>query len=1004
MSTFEDLFDNSVLSVIAPKCSLGPPPQGDQDAADQWLESVEDGDVDRKLAFFDENLSFLLLLRIGLNKLEDESDPDPTKPPATLLSYLTHLQISYDASYIAPMPEPPPAPTPEPSGPPVPPRTVSVQRNKPNALLPVHPSIFPPSTPNPVPSTTDSDRQYVQAQGTPLRVGNWGEGSSDSQDPDKESFALLWSTKDRTWVAVYKMTIQVSFMMIKVPDPLLCLTVSTTLREKPLAVTPPRRAIMALLEAAGEVPAKKEPVTPVIKVNGEDDDESLGLEEVNLFDGLALDPTFASEPLNLPSSRLGASIRKKAFSLPPATPATKSPTSSASTQTMHRAGMSHATLRKSFRKTLRTVSGIGVRMRTVFVPYFMLPQTGPRKTNGYNRESADKHEDATDEGYDDEGEEALNERELREAGNEEHTVILCVEVVNGGESSVGYAVESVNVTVSGEGAQTRLIGWGERGMEEAEKVFPLFLSSHEQCNLLYVVSFLRSPETDEFSLARGRGLPGAPDLQDLQRAVTIIINGRPYEVQIEEGQIAASKAAPKSYPTPTFPSRWNCTLTLSPQRNNQDESSEEDPSKNVLPTPASPFPASIKYTSPTGRPSSTPNFSSLLTPRAPTTRSPGQLSPSGGNNLQAAVAGNKRYTFSAMDAEMASASDSTRRPRSMMSPVNYKSGTAMLNPTNQRDPSLQSGAQASPINPILSATAARASYVPPSVTVQQYTQPTTTYSPISPPLPPVPNMQSFSALGPRASPSHGQEDSISSVTSFELQVPPTPAYPAYPTSPPPTNQRYQNPIANLQSGSVGPSVEIRREKGTIPGVPPTPGPRIGTEVGFGHIPIPENDRTAKAGDQDEGEPIIVSVGLLPVRNGRYGTGKIFPLDQFTLDIFVFNQSSWTRRFEVSYPDRRKRRREQVQQIAGGNSLEVAGKAVDIVKAAKDASLGIVPLENRIRIGPLLPSTCQSVRMDFLAITPGVHSVEVLTLTDVQTGYSMNLRSVLDVVVHEHEVD
>lgn len=41
--------------------------------------------------------------------------------------------------------------------------------------------------------------------------------------------------------------------------------------------------------------------------------------------------------------------------------------------------------------------------------------------------------------------------------------------------------------------------------------------------------------------------------------------------------------------------------------------------------------------------------------------------------------------------------------------------------------------------------------------------------------------------------------------------------------------------------------------------------------------------------------------------------------------------------------------------------------------------------------PLLPSTCQSVRMDFLALAPGVHSIDTLTLTDVQTGFTMNLR-------------
>lgn len=43
--------------------------------------------------------------------------------------------------------------------------------------------------------------------------------------------------------------------------------------------------------------------------------------------------------------------------------------------------------------------------------------------------------------------------------------------------------------------------------------------------------------------------------------------------------------------------------------------------------------------------------------------------------------------------------------------------------------------------------------------------------------------------------------------------------------------------------------------------------------------------------------------------------------------------------------------------------------------------------------PLLPSTCQSVRMDFLALTPGVHSIDTLTLIDIQTGYTMNLRYV-----------
>lgn len=57
-------------------------------------------------------------------------------------------------------------------------------------------------------------------------------------------------------------------------------------------------------------------------------------------------------------------------------------------------------------------------------------------------------------------------------------------------------------------------------------------------------------------------------------------------------------------------------------------------------------------------------------------------------------------------------------------------------------------------------------------------------------------------------------------------------------------------------------------------------------------------------------------------------------------------------------------------------------------------------------------------MDFLAVCPGVHSVDALTLTDIETGFCMNLRfgfcllrlmseltsliarSVIDIVVHD----
>ena len=83
------------------------------------------------------------------------------------------------------------------------------------------------------------------------------------------------------------------FMVTKVSDPLLCITVSTTLRSKPLAVTPPRKALAALIDTVGGL--KSELISSPVKENGvdhdsthSDDDEILsGLQEVNLLEGLA---------------------------------------------------------------------------------------------------------------------------------------------------------------------------------------------------------------------------------------------------------------------------------------------------------------------------------------------------------------------------------------------------------------------------------------------------------------------------------------------------------------------------------------------------------------------------------------------------------------------------------------------------------------------------------------------------------------------------------------------
>ncbi|KAI0689624.1 hypothetical protein C8T65DRAFT_746107 [Cerioporus squamosus] len=201
---------------------------------------------------------------------------------------------------------------------------------------------------------------------------------------------------------------------------------------------------------------------------------------------------------------------------------------------------------------------------------------------------------------------------------------------------------------------------------------------------------------------------------------------------------------------------------------------------------------------------------------------------------------------------------------------------------------------------------------------------------------------------------HPATDSASTTNQFlDRPDPRTPAYPAYPNSPalvPPT-PFWQTTVSQQSGpGTVGPSVEVRRERG-------------------GRLPDRQSEQAPDStGHEMGGEPIVVSVGLLLAPHHRGGgkkarahaAGELYPLDQFTLDIFVSTQSSWTRRFEVNYPgERRRRRQANLEGAGGGGKGEVRPP-------------GIIPLENCVRISPLLPSTCQSARMDFLALAPGVH--------------------------------
>ncbi|KAL4073822.1 TRAPP trafficking subunit Trs65-domain-containing protein, partial [Scleroderma citrinum] len=858
--SFETLFGSCLLEVTAPDTSIGFP---ENVLADDWLASLKEPQVDRRQAFFDERLRLYLIVRIDYRYPQSHN----STPPAHLVDFLRHIQVSLEATYIsqksAASPDVPP--TPQIVGPP---RSSSVGLATPRPTS-LHPSIFPPATPNPIPSTTEGDRKYVQSEGTLLLSSVWG---SRLMEHSGERFALLFSELQGIWVGVYEFTLDVSFLRLPFDDPLLCLTCFATLRERALSLLQTTHPFVKFLLQQGLVPSQdaaedRSSVQHKDPDDGEQDDSVF--EEVNLLDALAIGSSLSSdtEPLYLPSTRLGNVTRRQLFSLPSI--------SSSSESTLIDAGSKrgpHHVLRKSFRKTLQMASGFRVRMRTVFVPHVLLPKDrSASETSGVQDDEND---------FDGGNEE-------REAGNSERTVVLCIEVENSGDPGphIGFSLERIDVKIGGEGTTTRLIGWGDdackSGVEEG--IFPLFLGPMEQYNLLYVVSFLNViNHKDGFPLSASSAKLGT----ELQRAVTISIHGRPYF--FDSGLEGDSKdPSSLSYPTRTFSSKWNCILDLSREDavRFQDQC---DGQRSAFPEPPSPFPGALSsvFVPPTAKP------------------------------VPWAVAG-KRLDI----------------------PSNVPALRAM-NPAASARLSLPS--RDYPNSPIPTS---QMSHPPPSAAMQIF------------------------ARSRHTTLRTGSSD----LATQSFVTPPTLAY---------LPDAGVNHVSSTQTlggpqGLSRPSTESRRDRNSNPMLAP-----------LGKSGAPQESFPPTA------EPIIVSVGLKPSEGAseKMGQRKIYPSDVFTLDIFVFNQSSWTRRFEISYLGA-DRGHEKVGEGKGSTA------ALDELKSTIIPP-GILPLQNRVRVGPLRPSTCQSVCLDFLALSPGVHLIEALTLVDIETGHSMNLRSVMDIVVHE----
>ena len=147
----------------------------------------------------------------------------------------------------------------------------------------------------------------------------------------------------------------------------------------------------------------------------------------------------------------------------------------------------------------------------------------------------------------------------------------------------------------------------------------------------------------------------------------------------------------------------------------------------------------------------------------------------------------------------------------------------------------------------------------------------------------------------------------------------------------------------------------------------------------------------------EGYGLLLSVKILETERGR--TLRVF--EPFSLEVFVHNRTDDPKRFRLSMPfregtekireawaNRRPRAEDEPEHgvdqpgefllLKMGNKLTVVLRQL-LLSHLKSAP-AIVPLEDDVRCGPLLPGESMAARIRFLALRDGVHSVDKMRIT------------------------
>ncbi|CAM0139125.1 hypothetical protein VKS41_007843 [Umbelopsis sp. WA50703] len=164
---------------------------------------------------------------------------------------------------------------------------------------------------------------------------------------------------------------------------------------------------------------------------------------------------------------------------------------------------------------------------------------------------------------------------------------------------------------------------------------------------------------------------------------------------------------------------------------------------------------------------------------------------------------------------------------------------------------------------------------------------------------------------------------------------------------------------------------------------------------------PAPPATRKPAEVEVSDGIVVSFTV----SGTIQVGRIF-----TLHIFLVNLSKHTRRFQVIVPNRKRNYSDvmNIQPQAGraGNPLkdlpiEPYLEDTEFIRQFLDnetQEADLVALESNVRLSPLDPSTSQNVSIRFIAVKDSLHTIDIIQLVDMDTGFVTNLRNVLEIFV------